>query len=152
METVQDNPVPMTIYWAGPLFSLADRSFNLDMKHRLGLSGFEVWLPQEHEPRDGTAQAIFEVNCRAIDHCDVMIANMDGADVDSGTAWEVGYAYGRRPRMPIILFRTDFRNVPEGSGFAPFNLMLSCSAIRLLTPSMTGHQLIDRIRIALSEF
>lgn len=145
METVQDNPVSMTIYWAGPLFSLADRAFNRHMRDQLSQHGYKVWLPQEHEPREGTAHAIFEANCRGVDGNDVMVANMDGADVDSGTAWEVGYAYGRRPRMPIILFRTDFRKVTEGIGFAPFNLMLSCSATYLLTPSTTIDQLLNRL-------
>jgi nucleoside 2-deoxyribosyltransferase len=46
---------------------------------------------------------------------------MDGADPDSGTCWECGYAYGRK--KPVVLFRSDLR----GSGDAvdiPFNAML----------------------------
>ena len=43
---------------------------------------------------------------RGIDWADVVVANMDGPDPDSGTCWECGYAYRRKP---VILFRTDFR-------------------------------------------
>ena len=46
---------------------------------------------------------------------------MDGADPDSGTSWECGYAYATR--KPIVLFRSDMR----GSGDAddiPYNAML----------------------------
>ncbi|MCL2141357.1 MAG: nucleoside 2-deoxyribosyltransferase [Methanimicrococcus sp.] len=32
---------------------------------------------------------------------------LDGTDVDSGTAWELGYAYAEN--KPIIGIRTDFR-------------------------------------------
>jgi nucleoside 2-deoxyribosyltransferase len=49
---------------------------------------------------------------------------MDGADPDSGTAWEVGYAYGKG--KPTILIRTDLRKTgSDGSGY---NAMLSQSA------------------------
>jgi nucleoside 2-deoxyribosyltransferase len=49
---------------------------------------------------------------------------MDGPDPDSGTCWECGYAYKRKP---IIVFRTDFRAADE-PGKAPYNLMLTESA------------------------
>src|SRR6516164_2313015 len=45
-------------------------------------------------------------------------------DPDSGTCWECGYAYQKKP---VIVFRTDFRAGDE-PGKAPFNLMLSESA------------------------
>ena len=55
---------------------------------------------------------------------------MDGPDPDSGTAWECGYAYGKKP---ILLVRTDFR-AQTGSG-GPYNAMLAGSAtIRLDLP------------------
>jgi nucleoside 2-deoxyribosyltransferase len=48
---------------------------------------------------------------------------MDGADPDSGTCWEVGYAYRKKP---IVLVRTDLRQTAsDGSGYNP---MLSESA------------------------
>ena len=31
----------------------------------------------------------------AIDACDVVVALLDGAQVDDGTAWEIGYAYAK---------------------------------------------------------
>ena len=51
-------------------------------------------------------------------------AIMDGADPDSGTCWEVGYAYGKKP---IVLVRTDLRR-NEGSGGSGYNPMLTQSA------------------------
>jgi nucleoside 2-deoxyribosyltransferase len=55
---------------------------------------------------------------------------MDGADPDAGTAWEVGYAYGKKP---IILVRTDSRSTAGSAG--PYNPMLTQAAtIRLDLP------------------
>ena len=84
------------IYLAGPLFSLAEQGFNAELARFLESEGFEVWLPQEHEPRDKTARAIFEMDVAAIDWADMVVACMDGPDPDSGTAWECGYALCQR--------------------------------------------------------
>jgi nucleoside 2-deoxyribosyltransferase len=113
------------IYLAGPLFSLAEQNFNADLARFLESEGFEVWLPQEHEPRDQTARAIFEMDVAAIDWADMVVACMDGPDPDSGTAWECGYAYAKD--KPVVCYRTDFRITGDTEG-APYNLMLSESA------------------------
>jgi len=113
------------LYLAGPLFTLAERSFNAELARFLENQGFEVWLPQEHEPRSDTARAIFEMDVKAIDWADMIVACMDGPDPDSGTAWECGYAFATG--KPIVCYRTDFR-VSGDSKSAPYNLMLSESA------------------------
>ena len=113
------------IYLAGPLFSLAEQGFNAELARFLESEGFEVWLPQEHEPRDKTARAIFEMDVAAIDWADMVVACMDGPDPDSGTAWECGYAFAKG--KPIVCYRTDFRITGDTEG-APYNLMLSESA------------------------
>ena len=113
------------IYLAGPLFTLAEQSFNAELARFLESEGFEIWLPEEHEPRSNTAQAIFEMDVGAIDRADMVVACMDGPDPDSGTAWECGYAYAKG--KPIVCYRTDFRISGDTKG-APYNLMLSESA------------------------
>jgi nucleoside 2-deoxyribosyltransferase len=113
------------LYFAGPLFSFAEQSFNAETARFLESRGFEVWLPQEHEPRTKTARAIFEMDVAAIDQADMVIACMDGPDPDSGTAWECGYAFAKR--KPIVCYRTDFRLSGDTEG-APYNLMLTESA------------------------
>ena len=96
----------MKIYLAGPLFNAAERNFNNELTGLLRNRGHEVWLPQEFEQRAMTAKQIFVKDVEGIDWADVVVANMDGPDPDSGTCWECGYAYRRKP---VILFRTDFR-------------------------------------------
>jgi nucleoside 2-deoxyribosyltransferase len=113
------------IYLAGPLFTLAEQTFNVDLARYLESRGFEVWLPQEHEPREASARAIFDMDVQAIDWADMVVACMDGPDPDSGTAWECGYAFAKG--KPVVCYRTDFRASGD-SHSAPYNLMLGESA------------------------
>jgi nucleoside 2-deoxyribosyltransferase len=96
----------MKIYLAGPLFSTAERAFYARVAGLLREMNIEVWLPQESEQGSMSPRQIFEEDVRGIDWADVVVANMDGADPDSGTCWECGYAYRKKP---IVIFQTDFR-------------------------------------------
>jgi nucleoside 2-deoxyribosyltransferase len=119
----------MKLYFAGPLFSAAERRWNADLAAALRDSGHEVFLPQEQEPGKD-APGIFRTDVGGIDWADALVAIMDGPEPDSGTAWECGYAFGKKP---IVLVRTDFR-ARTGSG-APYNPMLAESGtIRLDLP------------------
>jgi nucleoside 2-deoxyribosyltransferase len=146
----------MKIYLAGPLFTVAERDFNARLAARLRAARHEVFVPQESEQRSMTARQIFESDVAGVDWAEVVVANMDGPDPDSGTCWECGYAFGKKP---IIVFRTDFRAADE-PGKAPFNLMLSESADRCLDLSFKDRDKLisadldhvaDRIIAALAE-
>ena len=114
----------MKIYLAGPLFTTAEREFNLRLATLLREAGHLVWLPQETEDRNFSAREIFETEVEGIDWADAVVANMDGPDPDSGTCWECGYAYRKKP---VVIFRTDFRTGDDPTK-APYNLMLTESA------------------------
>lgn len=53
-------------------------------------------------------------NTEMIDAADTIVAVLDGVDVDSGTAAEIGYGFGRGLRLYGI--RTDFRMTGENEG------------------------------------
>ncbi|MGA2160842.1 MAG: nucleoside 2-deoxyribosyltransferase [Methanoregula sp.] len=100
------------IYLAAPLFSEAERSYNTVIAELLRAHYYEVYLPQDtgdnHSVRDKQEYAqIYNRNRRAIRDADIMVAIIDGADADSGTAWEMGYAAALK--KPVIAIRTDFR-------------------------------------------
>lgn len=136
----------MKIYLAGPLFTTAEQEFNRQLCTALQDAGHEVWLPQEHEPRERTAKAIFEADVAGLNACDVVIANMDGPDPDSGTCWECGYAYRKKP---IIAYRTDFRQAGDAAN-APFNLMMSESADAVIVaPLATPQEIATKVCEAL---
>lgn len=52
-------------------------------------------------------QQIARANEEAIRRCDIVVGVLDGVDVDSGTAGEMGFAYGIGKR--VYGLRTDFR-------------------------------------------
>jgi len=111
----------MKLYFAAPLFSGAERTWNADVAQGLRDGGHEVFMPQDQEP-ERDAAGIFTTDVGGIDWADALVAIIDGPDPDSGTAWECGYAYGKKP---IVLVRTDIRQT--GSG-APYNAMLAEAA------------------------
>lgn len=72
---------------------------------------------------------------------------MDGPDPDSGTAWEVGYAFG--VRKPILLIRTDFRTLAGTAG--DYNPMLTQAAtIRVDAPAGSTTEVIGAVLDALT--
>ena len=100
------------VYLAAPLFSAAEREYNRNLACLLREHLFEVYVPQEtgddSNQRDHAAhQEIFDRHLAALAGSDLVVAVIDGADADSGTAWEMGYAYARG--IPVISVRTDFR-------------------------------------------
>lgn len=139
------------LFLSGPLFTVAERDFNAGLARFLETQGFEVWLPQEQATRGG-ARAIFESCVKGIEWADAVVACMDGPDPDSGTSWEVGYAYGKE--KPIVCYRSDFRAVGDTKG-TPYNLMLSEAAsarVELTSKAKTAdvhRQVLVQIRKAL---
>lgn len=113
------------LYLAGPLFTAAERTFNETLATALRTMGYEVWLPQQNEPRELTAKAVFDMDVAGMDWADAIVANMDGPDPDSGTCFECGYAYANG--KPVLCYRTDFRGAGDIGG-AKYNLMLWASA------------------------
>ncbi len=111
----------MRIYLAGPLFTTPERDWNVALGERLRAARHEVFVPQEHPAAEGTGMAIFRKDLAGLDWADTVVAIMDGADPDSGTCWECGYAYARG--KTVVLFRSDFRGSGDASDI-PYNAML----------------------------
>ena len=116
------------VYLAAPLFSEAERNFNASVARLLEANLFDVYLPQasgdDSLVRDARKQErLFVSNKTALDQSDIIVAIIDGADADSGTAWEMGYAFAMG--KPVIALRTDFRRVGDHE---QVNLMLEQSA------------------------
>jgi nucleoside 2-deoxyribosyltransferase len=112
------NKRKKTIYLAGPLFTHAELEYNRELKNIIQTKGFSVFLPQE-DAEDAAAErekqnqeCIFKKCLEGLNNSDIVVAVLDGADVDSGTAWEIGYAFARG--KPVIGLRTDFRTLSDG--------------------------------------
>lgn len=136
----------MKIYLAGPLFTLAERRFNQE----LGLAIQElandivVILPQDETGKmsglPDFVEKAFRFCLQSVDECDAVVGILDGADADSGTCVELGYAYARG--KPIIGLRTDFR-LSEDRGL---NLIVANICNRLILKSSLSSNVGDTAR------
>ena len=124
-----DSARALRVYLAGPLFSKAERAFNIELNTLIKNLGFETYFPQEdaglisemvdsgmdvHQARD----SIFQRNRDSIGTSDVLLFILDGRVPDEGAAIEagIGYALGKQ----CIGLKTDFRSCEPGGN----NLMI----------------------------
>ena len=131
----------MKLYFAGPLFTTPERTWNAKVCAALRAAGHEVFLPQEKKPgMDGPG--IFAANLDGIRWANVLVAIMDGAAPDSGTAWEVGYAFGTK--KPIVLVRTDIRALAGNAGdYSP--MLTQAATVRIDLPAASTAEVISSI-------
>jgi nucleoside 2-deoxyribosyltransferase len=125
----------LKIYIAGPYgFSEAGRDFYytklIPTLEGCGIEVLDPWklaplekleavkvMPYGTAKRDTWYQLNMEIganNQKLIEESDGMIAVLDGSDVDSGTAAEIGYAFAKGKR--ILGYRGDFRLAAENEG------------------------------------
>ena len=98
----------MKIYMAGAFFRPETKSkidlYAADFR-RLG---HDVYVPQEHTvpnawdmSQEDWAREVFKMDVAAIQECDMVFVVYDGLYSDSGTAWEIGYAYALGKHIAI---------------------------------------------------
>jgi nucleoside 2-deoxyribosyltransferase len=132
------------IYLAGPLFSEAERRFNLELTERLESLGFRVFLPQ----RDGVERgrppydlmtpeerrhAMFDLDRSMILESDIFLFVLDGRVPDEGACVELGIAYCQKEMQQseklLIGLLTDRRAAFIGARLNPMvSIPLDCVA------------------------
>jgi nucleoside 2-deoxyribosyltransferase len=103
------------VYVAGPLFSEAERGFLQEMVEAVAqVTGLhpvrDFFVPHRDGGELGKGPKrndIFDLDIQHVDSATLVIALLDGQDVDSGTCIELGYAYARGKKIMGLL--TDFR-------------------------------------------
>lgn len=104
------------VYLAGPFFDDGERE-RIEKVRTYFSTGerkdnYELFVPMDHFIPDGEkmsnmdwAKAVFKMDTEALENADLLVAVYDKHYSDSGTAWELGYAYGLG--IPVILLCTD---------------------------------------------
>ena len=117
------------VYLASPFFDDAELERVDKVKEILDLKGLDVFSPKEHQNEHlefGSIEwrkATFENDVKHIDWCDVVVAIIcKGNYDDSGTAWELGYAYATN--KPVVLVNITGETI---------NLMIADSIHALIT-------------------
>lgn len=122
------------VYLAGPLgfYSYGAAFYDSTLVPLLSKAGFEVLNPWDlptklaavyrsaaTESPERLADANREAgahNVQLIDGARAVVAVLDGCEVDSGTAAEIGYAAGKQHPVPVIGLRLDTRPSGENRG------------------------------------
>ena len=121
----------MRVYLTAPLFSQRERTWNRALAGAAEKAFPEcAWtLPQDfrigdsyNDPRQ--CPALFRKCLAGIDAADAVVAVLDGPEVDSGAAFEMGYAHARG--KPVVGIRTDYRPGPD-------------RGVNLMTAECCGH-------------
>ena len=92
-------------YLAAPLFNERELAFNVRLADMLS-EHCDVFLPQrdglllaqliaDGVPRDIAETRIFERDRLALSQCEMLVAVLDGAHIDEGVAFEIGFANAR---------------------------------------------------------
>jgi nucleoside 2-deoxyribosyltransferase len=116
------------VYFAGPLFTPYERSFIDECAARLRAEGIEVFVPHENAlaAGDTSAATIFQKDWKGLSEANAVVALLDGAMVDDGTACEIGIFYALMQSDPtkkgIVGLLTDLRSTlgHEGHGLNLF--------------------------------
>ena len=124
----------MLIYFAGPLFSEAEKLFNLRLSERLEEAGFRVFLPQrdgvdgtkppyDRMNREERRRAMFVLDKKRVFESDVFLFVLDGRVPDEGDCVELGLAHALRALTGsdklIVGLHTDTRSAFVGSKLNP---------------------------------
>ncbi|HEY2414759.1 MAG TPA: nucleoside 2-deoxyribosyltransferase [Pirellulaceae bacterium] len=139
-----------TIYLAGPLFTQAEWQWNERLADKLREGFLNVILPQStaepmlkgEKPFD--PGLLFRENIDGIERADAVVAIFDGADADSGTSWECGYAF--KARKPVIGVRTDIRAGGDDPAMS-INLMLSAACADFVHVPLAERGKVARVAI-----
>ena len=149
----------MKIYLSAPLFTQVERRWNRLVAQGLErrIAGAEVILPQDFRVGSSFNKRsdfphLFKACADGVREADVMVAVVDGADVDSGTAFEMGIAY--ELGIPIVGVRTDYRESQQKG----VNLMIAGACTVLLREMSFGEDvdqlvkdLADKVAAALKK-
>ena len=118
-------------YVAGPLFNAAERAAADGVEAICRRAGFRTFLPHRDAgllgQRGKTAAGIFRADLAGLARADLVVAILNGPTVDTGTAWEIGYAFAKG--KTVIGYLDDLR---ARRGRDPVELMISrsCSIVR----------------------
>jgi len=132
----------VNVYIAAPLFSDAEKQFNLQVDAALRQLGLDTYLPQ----RDGGEAAplireghdehtirskLFQADVDAVRRCDLLVFILDGRVPDEGGCVELGmaYAWGK----PCFGLQTDCRRF---GGTNSNNLMIDYALTRGISHSL----------------
>lgn len=99
------------IYLASPFFNEKEVEKMEKVKGILRAKGLDVFVPNEHQNKHlefgsvAWRKATFDSDVNGIDASNCIVAIVDGNYMDSGTAWEIGYASANN--IPVVVVNVE---------------------------------------------
>jgi len=126
----------MRIYFAGPLFTPYERDYISKSAQTLRKHGLDPFVPHESPkeeiPNDTRSRAkrCYDNDFGAIYESNAMLAIINGAEVDDGTAAEIGIFYALMQtddtKKGIVALHDDWRTKDGGEGKGLNGFVLGC--------------------------
>jgi hypothetical protein len=114
------------IYFAGPLFTIYEREWITRTADQLRAAGFSPFVPTENpffpeqHPEISRQKLCFDMDFGGVSTANALLVNLNGYEVDDGTATELGAFYGLhkndRSKKGIIAYHDDWRAQSGGDG------------------------------------
>jgi nucleoside 2-deoxyribosyltransferase len=146
------------LYFAGPLFSEAEKRFNQQLTDKIEALGYRVFLPQRDGVERGRSlydamspderrRLRFALDKANVLACDVLLFVLDGRVPDEGACVELGIAYCqkelRQPTKRLLGLQTDVRVAfPSGA----LNTMVGVPLERVVHTEDALLELLQQIR------
>ena len=112
----------MKVYLASPFFNDKELEILSQIEEILESKGLIVFKPKDNQfdnlekGSNPWSLATFNNDKKFIDWSDIVVAVYHGAYSDSGTSWEIGYAYGtQKPVIVVQVGETSNLMIHEGS-------------------------------------
>jgi nucleoside 2-deoxyribosyltransferase len=116
----------MKIYFAGPLFTEYERDYISKSAEILREHGIDPFVPHEstfsEDPNETRSRAkiCLDKDFFGINSANAMLAIVNGAEVDDGTACEIGIFHSLmrtdQTKKGIVALHGDWRTRPDGEG------------------------------------
>lgn len=97
------------VYLAAPLWTQEQKERVLSLAESFRQEGYSVYVPMEHEidnawdmPQHEWSKKVFDADIKAIHESAAVVAIYNGLYSDSGTAFEIGYAYALKKSVYIM--------------------------------------------------
>jgi len=99
------------VYISGPLFTAPERAYLEVIDKACQDRSYSTYLPHRDagyaKARGSLRRKFFLADIRMLRNSRMVVAVLNGAEVDAGTAWEVGFAFAQK--KPIVGIREDLR-------------------------------------------
>jgi nucleoside 2-deoxyribosyltransferase len=149
MMSMKTSKKKISAYIAAPLFNDMERAFNCTLAKSLERC-VDVFLPQRDGglmmelvkrgvPPDEAAKSVFEMDLQAMEKADVLVAVLDGANIDEGVAFEIGYMFAMKKYC--LGYQTDMRrSLPTGNNpMIAASLNMVCANVASLLSAIEAH-------------